>query len=48
MSKHIIWYRYKDGPAEEIDEADSEEEAQKLVAEYKLAYPAECSVWSTP
>ena len=46
MTKKIkIWGRYC-GVVEEIDTADSWQEARYLVNEYRMAYGAEWSVWA--
>ena len=41
-----IFARWLNGQSEEVDTADSKEEANILVAEYRMAYgPAALSVW---
>jgi hypothetical protein len=42
-----IYGRYR-GRTEEIDEAHTEREAERLVSEYRMAFGADWSVWQTP
>lgn len=44
MGKVIIWWRGPTGVIEQIDKAESEESAQYLVREYKLAYDTQ-NIW---
>ena len=40
-----IWYQYKGCPAEVVDECDTKEEAEKLLAEYRMAYGTAGRLW---
>jgi len=41
-----IWGKYKTAPAEEIDEAADEKEANYLIGEYRMAYGRDWHVWA--
>lgn len=45
MKHYRIMGRYQDGPAEEIDTAKSQEEADYLQSEYRLAFGLGWSIW---
>lgn len=44
-AKFIIMARCSGQPAEEVDEADTLEDAKHLVGEYRMAFGGPCTVW---
>jgi hypothetical protein len=41
-----IWGSYKSGPIEVLDEADTQEEAQNMAGEYRMAFGAGWTIWT--